>query len=86
VIRAAGAFVTVIIRRPHAYDFLRHEYADQVEDSAAVRGTETGVQAGDLELPIPGLYLLDSGGKVLGKCGLGSVEDVLALLHSHARP
>jgi len=78
--------VPVIIRRPHAYDFLMQEFADQVEDPAAARASPGGIQVGALELPIPGFYVLDSGGKVLGKCGLGSLEDVLSLLRAHARP
>jgi len=62
------------------------EFADQVDDPETARGSPTGIQVGDLELPIPGFYVLDPGGKVLGKCGLGSVEDVLSLLRAHARP
>jgi len=76
----------VIIRRPHAYDFLMQEFADQVEDPEAARSTPAGIQVGDLELPIPGFYVLDAGGKVLGKCGLSSVEDVLSLLRANASP
>lgn len=85
MIRAAGAFVPVIIRRPHAYDFLMQEFGDQVDGSEEVRGTDAGIQVGDLTLPIPGFYVLDPRGEVLGKCGLGSVEDVLALFRTHAR-
>lgn len=84
--RAARAFVPVIIRRPHAYDFLMQEFADQVDDPEEVRGSNAGLQVGELELPIPGFYVLDPGGRVLGKCGLQSVDDVLALLGAHARP
>lgn len=84
--RAARAFVPVIIRRPHAYDFLMRTFADQVAEPGAVRGSVAGIQVGDLELPIPGFYVLDAGGKVLGKCGLGSAEEVLGLLGRHARP
>jgi hypothetical protein len=84
-VRASGAYVPVIIRRPHAYDFLMQAFADQVADGD-VRGSNAGLQVGALELPIPGFYVLDAGGKVRGKCGFGSVEDVLALLGDHARP
>jgi hypothetical protein len=76
----------VIIRRPHAYDFLMQAYADRVEDRGKVRGSEAGVEVGDLVLPLPGFYVLDAGGKVLGKCGLGSVEDLVAFLGDKARP
>lgn len=84
--RSAQAFVPVIIRRPHAYHFLMQSFADQVEDPESVRGSEAGIVAGDLVLPLPGFYVLDSAGKVLGKSGFDSVEDVLALLRTHERP
>jgi hypothetical protein len=76
----------VIIRRPHAYDFLMQAYADQVEDPEQARGSEAGIEVGDLVLPLPGFYVLDPGGKVIGKCGLGSVEEVVAFLGDVARP
>ena len=86
MVRAAEVYVPVIIRRPHAYDFLMQEYADQVDASEEARGTEAGIQVGELVLPIPGFYVLDASGTVRAKAGLASVEDVLALLRQHARP
>ena len=83
---ATRAYVSVIIRRPHAYDFLLQEFNDCVEGAEEVRGGDSGLQIGELELPIPGFYVLDADGKVLGKAGLASVENVLALLRAHAGP
>ena len=88
MVRAARAYVPVIIRRPHAYDFLRNAFGDRVDGSgngsADVRASASGIQVGELELPIPGFYVLDAQGRVLEKTGLASVEDVLALLRAHA--
>lgn len=84
MIRAAAALVPVIIRRPHAYDFLMQEFTDRVDGSEEVRGSNAGLQVGELELPIPGFYVLDPDGEVLGMCGLGSLEETLALLRRHA--
>ena len=61
-------------------------FADQVDPSVEPQGSDSGVQVGTLELPIPGFYVLAPGGKVLGKCRLDSLEDCLALLRTHARP
>ena len=70
------------LRRRHAEAAVVH--AGDARRALAI--TAATYQVGELELPIPGFYILDSGGKVLGKCGLGSVEDVLALLRDHTRP
>jgi hypothetical protein len=85
-VRAAQAFVPVIIRRPHAYDFLMQAFAERVTGGEDVRGSNSGLQVGELELPIPGFYVLDADGKVLAKTGLGSAEDVLAVLRAHQTP
>ena len=84
--RAARAYVPVIIRRPHAYDFLMQAFEDQSDGTAEVRGAESGLEIGELELPIPGFYVLDAQGKIRARTGLGSVDDVLAVLHANARP
>ena len=75
----------VIIRRPHAYEFLVQSHEDRIRDASDVHGSETGLEIGGLELPIPGFYVLDPEGKVLARTGLASVEDVLAVLRDHAR-
>lgn len=79
----------VIIRRPHAYDFLMERFADRVSSSTDVQGSDAGLMVGELELPIPGFYLLDPQGKVLGKAGLtqpGARADILALLREKEKP
>ena len=68
----------VIIRRPHAYQFLQEAYADEGGiASATPAGCAT--RKGTL-LPLPGLYVLDSDGQVLSSTPLASLKDVLELL------
>ena len=77
----------VIIRRPHAYDFLLEHFADCAKKPEDVRGGENGLVVGELSLPIPGIYILDAQGKVLGQTALLSPDahgELLALLRAHA--
>jgi hypothetical protein len=62
------------------------EFGDCIGGAERVRGGDSGLQIGDLELPIPGFYVLDADGQVLAKTGLSSVEKVLAVLRADERP
>lgn len=83
--RAARAYVPVIIRRPHAYDFLIERFSDRAGAGDEVSGSEAGIQVGALQLPIPGFYALDGEGKILGQCALGSVDELVVWLQAQAK-
>ena len=58
----------VIVRRPHAYFFLDEQFEDQ---GGVVSGTPQGCVLGDgTPVPIPGVYVLSSGGDVEGSVAL----------------
>jgi hypothetical protein len=77
--------VTVIIRRPHAYRFLVEQFAEGVARDE-IDGSEAGLRIRGEDFVIPGFYVLDARGKLLGKSGLGSADAVLECLRAHARP
>ena len=86
--RASERYVPVIVRRPHAYAFLVERFAGESYAEGDVRGSEAGLVIREKELPIPGLYVLDAEGTVLGHAAL--LQDdaraaVLELLEEHAR-
>ncbi len=86
MVRSAADYVTLIIRRPHAYQFLIERFADPSEE---VSGSEAGLAIGPEALPIPGIYLLAADGTVLGKLGIQGPEDrdeLLLLLRKHRSP
>jgi len=70
----------VIIRRPHAYLFLQQKFEESMKFYAPSGANEGGIVDITLVHPIPGFYLLDAEGRVLGHVGLESQEEVMALL------
>ena len=88
ILRASERYVSVIVRRPHAYQFLVERFAGESPTEDEVSGSEAGMLIRRQELPIPGLYVLDADGEVLGQAGLlqeGARDGVLELLADPAR-
>ena len=76
----------VIVRRPHAYQFLVERFAGESYAEDDVKGSEAGLVIRGKELPIPGLYVLDADGKVLGHAGLLQADARAAVLALLAAP
>ncbi len=68
----------VIVRRPHAYIFLNETFADEGGVASAKPGG--CVTASGTELPLPGLYVLDSEGVFVESTTINSVEEVIEML------
>ena len=78
VVRATEAYVRVIIRRPHAYSFLNETFADE---GGVASSTPAGCVTGKgTELPLPGLYVVDSEGRFMVATPIQSVDEVLGML------
>lgn len=78
VIRAAGDYVRIIIRRPHAYGFLNETFADE---GGVASATPAGCVTGSgTQLPLPGLYVIDSEGGVVATTTIRSVAEVVEIL------
>lgn len=68
----------VIIRRPHAYWFLSETFADEGGIASA---TPAGCLTADgTELPLPGLYVVDSEGNFVAATTIRNVEEVIEML------
>jgi len=84
VARASEGFVRILIRRPHAYEFVSR-YA--LSSGAIASADATGVVLVDGRLaPIPGLYVLDQNEKLLGKVSLlgsSAREEILRAMGEH---
>lgn len=79
--QAAGDYVRVIVRRPHAYWFIDELF----EDRGGIQlGTPAGCTLADgTTAPLPGVYLLDATGGHINSVGLaspGALENLLKLL------
>jgi hypothetical protein len=68
-------YVRVLIRRPHAYDFLR-EHPDVVPQDAVTTRADGSLEVDDSKLPIPSICVLDAS---------GAVRAVVPLNAEHAR-
>ena len=70
----------MIVRRPHAYFFLK----DKFETQGSLQGTTTGVTFGDGTVaPLPGIYLMNTEGVVENQVAIASgdaKEDLLKAL------
>ena len=61
MVRAADDYVRIIVRRPHAYFFIRDIFKDRGGlRSATLQGS---TRADGSSAPLPGIYVLDSDGK-----------------------
>jgi len=70
VVEGSRDFVSIIIRRPHAYWFLQ-DIGSNGRMSLSVRGTPDGLYINDDDLlPIPSLFFLDADRTVLGNVAL----------------
>ncbi len=68
----------VIVRRPHAYSFLNETFA---EEGGITSATPAGCVTGNgTQLPLPGLYVVDSEGAFVATTTIGSVAEVLEML------
>jgi len=80
-VAAAEPFVRIIVRRPHAYFFLDDLYADRGGIRSA---TPEGATVGDgATAPLPGIYVLDAEGRLLGSvalAGAGARDALVAAL------
>jgi hypothetical protein len=65
VVKASEKFVRVIVRRPHAYEFLR-KFKGQ-------------------EVPIPGILILATDGRLLGASSLKSAKELARKLNDLAK-
>lgn len=78
VVRATDEYVRVIVRRPHAYFFLNEIFA---AEGGIASATPAGCLTADgTELPLPGLYVVDSEGEFVATTKIHSVEEVLDML------
>ena len=78
VVRETEKYVRVIIRRPHAYWFLNETFADEGGIASA---TPAGCVTGDgTELPLPGLYVVDSEGNFVAATTIRNVDEVVEML------
>lgn len=86
MVRAADAYVRIIIRRPHAYFFLQDTFAGRGGIRSA---TPAGcVLADGTTAPLPGIYLLDEDGDFLESVALAGAtvgEDLVDTLDRIAR-
>ena len=74
----------VLVRRPHAYWFLNATFADEGGIASA---TPVGCVTGDgTELPLPGLYVVDSEGKSVAATTIRSVDEVIEMLDEPRAP
>ncbi len=68
----------VIIRRPHAYLFLNDTFA---HEGGVASATPAGCVTGHgTQLPLPGLYVLDSEGSYVAATKISNVQKVVDLL------
>ena len=68
----------VIIRRPHAYSFLNETFA---EEGGIASATPAGCVTGNgTELPLPGLYVVDSEGRFIAATTIRNVEEIVEML------
>lgn len=84
---AAGDYVRLLIRRPHAYWFLEATYG---ESGGLGTAEPSGARTGSGErLPLPGLYVLEpvpEGAEPRGRCPITSVDQVVAFLRGAGAP
>lgn len=71
-------YVRIIIRRPHAYSFLNETFVDE---GGIATATPAGcVTANGTELPLPGLYIVDSEGRFVASSAIRSIDEVVEML------
>ncbi len=89
VVEGAQGFVTVIIRRPHAYWFLE-KIAGLNRQTDTIIATPRGLELPKGgTLPIPGIYFLDADQAVLGEVALaepGARRKLLELMEDLSTP
>ena len=82
VVRAADAYVRLIIRRPHAYFFIGDVFKDRGGIQSA---TPSGSTLGDgSSAPLPGIYVLNPDGSVEASSDI-SKADLLKILTERPR-
>ena len=77
MIRAADDYVRIIIRRPHAYIFLRELYANR--RGVKFDTPQGGTLADGIVVPLPGIYVLNADGKVQASSAISKPELLKAL-------
>jgi hypothetical protein len=80
VLRASEGFVRILIRRPHAYEFVQRYALREAEPVSADESGVVFVDGG--RAPIPGLYVLDADGRVLASVPLLDSRAKEALLRA----
>lgn len=87
MVRASEGFVRILIRRPHAYQFVERHVRVGAELASA---DESGVVFVDgATAPIPGIYVLDADERILGSASLlaaDAKETLLRALEASRRP
>ena len=79
VVKEAAKFVRVIVRRPHAYFFLKEKF----DTGGSLMGTMTGVTFGDgTVVPLPGIYVLNTEGVVENQVAIASSDAKEDLLNA----